>query len=177
MFTHVRLLCLMLALAGSLFGFATSAGAADTGNANRDLQNLKQGVLDLNKELITLEQQLLYPSTELAVFLAIDVGTPIRLVDVNLQIDGKNVSYHAYTDQEFQALTKGGIHRLYVGNVTSGEHVLKAVITGYDPQGKDYQRPTAYKFVKGAGRKMIEMRVVDDVEARQHKFEFKEWNE
>lgn len=154
---------------------ASGVYAADA--ASRDLQALKQGVLDVNKELTTLEQQLLYPSTQVAMFLSIDVGTPIRLVDINLVLDNKNVGYHFYTDQEFQALTKGGISRLFTGNVTSGEHTLRATITGYDPQGKDYQRSTAYKFVKGAGRKMIELKVVDDVETRQHKFEFKEWSE
>lgn len=154
---------------------ASGVYAADA--ASRDLQALKQSVLDVNKELTTLEQQLLYPSTQVAMFLSLDVGTPIRLVDINLVLDNKNVGYHFYTDQEFQALTKGGIHRLYTGNLTSGEHTLRATITGYDPQGKDYQRTTAYKFVKQAGRKMVEMKVVDDVETRQHKFEFKEWNE
>lgn len=154
---------------------ASGVYAADA--ASRDLQALKQSVLDVNKELTTLEQQLLYPSTQVAMFLSIDVGTPIRLVDINLVLDNKNVGYHFYTDQEFQALTKGGISRLFTGNVTSGEHTLRATITGYDPQGKDYQRSTAYKFVKGAGRKMIELKVVDDVETRQHKFEFKEWSE
>ncbi|MFZ5756682.1 MAG: hypothetical protein ACOY3X_07240 [Pseudomonadota bacterium] len=154
-----------------------SAGTHAADAASRDLQALKQSVLDVNKELTSLEQQLLYPSTQVAMFLSIDVGTPIRLVDINLVLDNKNVGYHFYTDQEFQALTKGGISRLYTGNVTSGEHTLRATITGYDPQGKDYQRSTAYKFVKGAGRKMIELKVVDDVETRQHKFEFKEWSE
>lgn len=165
-----RILCAVL-----LWAFSVSGLAADA--ASRDLQALKQNVLDLNKELTTLEQQLLYPSTQVAMFLSIDVGTPIRLVDINLQIDNKNVGYHFYTDQEFQALTKGGISRLYTGNLPSGEHTLRATITGYDPQGKDYQRSTAYKFVKAAGRKMIELKVVDDVETRQHKFEFKEWSE
>ncbi|MFZ5723241.1 MAG: hypothetical protein ACOY33_06215 [Pseudomonadota bacterium] len=165
-----RTLCALLLLATTVSGHAADA-------ASRDLQTLKQNVLDVNKELTTLEQQLLYPSTQVAMFLSIDVGTPIRLVDVNLQIDNKNVGYHFYTDQEFQALTKGGVSRLYTGNLPSGEHTLRATITGYDPQGKDYQRSTAYKFVKAAGRKMIELKVVDDVETRQHKFEFKEWSE
>lgn len=164
-------------LAISLLAFPLITGAETAAPAARDLQALKQNVLDLNRELTALEQQLLYPSTQAAIFLSIDVGTPIRLVDVNVAIDNKNVGYHFYTDQEFQALTKGGIHRLYTGNVTSGEHTLRATITGYDPQGKDYQRTTSYKFVKQAGRKMVELKVVDDVETRQHKFEFKEWNE
>lgn len=167
------LFAVILLAFSSIPAFSADAAAP----VSRDLQALKQNVLDLNRELTTLEQQLLYPSTQVAVFLSIDVGTPIRLVDINLAIDNKNVGYHFYTDQEFQALTKGGIHRLYTGNLTSGEHTLRATITGYDPQGKDYQRTTAYKFVKQAGRKMVEMKVVDDVETRQHKFEFKEWNE
>lgn len=160
-----------------LLPMAVSNAAEPSSAANRDLQAVKQNVLDLNRELTALEQQLLYPSTQLGVFLSIDVGTPIRLVDINLQIDGKNVAYHFYTDQEFQALTKGGIHRIHTGNIASGEHTLRATITGYDPQGKDYQRVTAYKFVKAGGRKMVELKVVDDVESRQHKFEFKEWSE
>jgi hypothetical protein len=170
-FARSVLLCLLAALALA----AAPVQAAD--NASRDLQSLKQGVLDLNRELTTLEQQLLYPSTQFAAFLSIDVGTPIRLVDINVTLDGQNIAYHYYTDAEFAALTKGGIHRLYTGNVTSGEHTLKATITGYDPQGKDYQRTTAYKFVKKAGRKMVEIKVVDDNEARQHKFEVREWDE
>lgn len=165
------LLVLLLCPAAALHAVEPAAAAS------RDLQVLKQNVLDLNRELTTLEQQLLYPSTQMSFFLSIDVGTPIRLVDINLMLDNKNVGYHFYSEQEFQALTKGGIHRLYTGNVTSGEHTLRATITGYDPQGKNYQKTTAYKFVKEAGRKMIELKVMDDVETRQHKFAFKEWNE
>lgn len=172
-----RALRTIIVTVSALFLLTTAQAADPTSSAARDLQSLKQGVLDINRELTALEQQLLYPSTQASMFLSIDVGTPIRLIDVNLQIDGKNVAYHFYTDQEFQALTKGGIHRLHTGNLTSGEHTLKATITGYDPQGKDYQRTTAYKFTKTAGRKMIELKVVDDTEARQHKFEFKEWDE
>lgn len=167
----VQALCtfLMLMILGC------SVHAADF--ASREIENLKQSVLDINKEMSDLEQQLLYPNTHVGVFLSVSVGTPIRLVDVNLQLNGKNLAYHFYSDQEFLALTKGGIHRVFNGNLASGEHTLKVTITGYDPQGKDYQRTTAYKFVKLAGRKLIELAVVDDLEIRQHKFVFKEWDE
>ncbi|MDX1497989.1 MAG: hypothetical protein R3352_10565, partial [Salinisphaeraceae bacterium] len=76
-----------------------------------------------------------------------------------------------------QALTKGGIQRLYTGNLASGRHVMEATITGYDPLGKDYQKTTSYTFTKGAGKKMVEMQVVDDLNKQQHKFEFREWNQ
>jgi hypothetical protein len=107
----------------------------------------------------------------------VDVGSPIRLVDVNLTLDGRHVGYHFYSEQEFAALTKGGIHRVYQGNVTSGRHTLEATITGYDPQGRDYQKTANHTFTKGPGRKMIELRVVDDLDSGQHRFEFREWNQ
>ena len=55
--------------------------------------------------------------------------------------------------------------------------MLEATITGYDPRGKDYQKTTSYTFDKGPGRKLIELRVVDDLDAMQHRFEFREWDE
>jgi hypothetical protein len=152
------------------------AAAQDEGLSQR-IQNIKEGVLNLNRDLNLLEDELLFPSSQAALFLSVDVGTPIRLVDVNLSLDGQHIGYHYYTEQEFQALTKGGIQRLYNGNLRSGKHTLKATITGYDPQGRDYQKSTEYSFTKGAAKKMIELRVVDDLDAMQHRFEFREWNE
>lgn len=152
------------------------AVAAEEG-LSRQIQELKQGVLNLNRDLTVLERELLYPSSHTAVLVSVDVGSPIRLVDVNLTLDGKHVGYHFYTEQEFAALSKGGIHRLFEGNITSGKHTLEATITGYDPAGKDYQKTASYTFTKGPGRKMIELRAVDDLASKQHRFEFREWTE
>ena len=161
----------------SLLVLCCSQSMAEEPGLSRQIQELKQGVLDLNRDLTLLENELLYPSSETAILVSVDVGTPVRLVDVNLTLDGKHVSYHFYTEQEFAALSKGGIHRLYDGNITSGKHTLEATITGYDPRGKDYQKTTTYSFSKGPGRKMIELRVLDDLASKQHRFEFREWNE
>lgn len=156
-----------------LFSYSQSYAAE---SVHRDIQSLKQDVLQLNKDLSLLEQELLYPSTQTAVFLSLDVGTPIRLVDINLMLDGKHVGYHFYTEQEFEALKKGGVHRLFESNVAAGKHILQATITGYDPQGRDYQKVAKYQFVKEPKKKFIELRVVDDLDTNTHKFEFKEWN-
>lgn len=160
----------------AMLGCVQVVVAQDEGLSQR-IQNLKQGVLDLNRDLTLLEEELLYPSSQAAFFLSVDVGTPIRLVDVNLTLNGQHVGYHFYTDPEFDALTKGGIQRLYTGNIQSGRNVLEATITGYDPRGKDYQKTTSYTFNKGPGRKLIELRVVDDLSAMQHRFDFREWDE
>lgn len=169
-----RILTLLVGACLSLF---TGLSSASEGGISRQIQELKQGVLDVNRDLTMLERELLYPSSESAFFVSVDVGTPIRLVDVNITLDGQHVGYHFYSEQEFAALTKGGIHRVFQGNIGSGQHTLEATITGYDPTGKDYQRTASHTFVKGPGRKMIELRVVDDLGSGQHRFEFREWNE
>lgn len=155
---------------------STSLFASDTG-LSRQIQTFKQGVLDLNRDLSMLERELLYASSESAIYVSVDIGTPTRLVDVNLTIDGKHVGYHFYSDQEFTALSNGGIHRIFYGNLASGQRTLQATITGYDAKGKDYQKVARHTFVKGAGRKMIELKVLDDLNTQQHRFEFHEWDE
>ncbi len=157
--------------------FLCVASASYASNASRDLQALKQDVLQLNKELKSLEKELLYPSTQAAFFLSLDVGTPIRLVDVNLILDDQHIGYHFYEEQEFEALSKGAVHRLDDRNITSGKHILKAIITGYDPQGKDYQKTAHYEFVKNSGKKFIELHIVDSDDGAAHRFAFKEWEE
>lgn len=160
-----------------LVSLGSIAGAADDDGLSEQIRQLKSEALNLNRDLTLLEQELLYASPQTSIFVSVDVGTPIRLVDINLTIDGEHVGYHFYSDQEFESLTKGGIQRLYTGNLTSGRHVMEATITGYDPLGKDYQKTTSYSFTKGPGRKMVEMQVVDDLNNQQHKFQFREWNQ
>lgn len=158
-------------------GFVSAAPAQDPGDAlSLQIQQLKQQVLDVNSELRILEQQLLYPSSETALFLSVDVGTPIRLVDVNVTLDGKHVAYHFYTRQEFEALSKGGIERLFNDNVASGGHSLAVTVTGYDPQGKNFSQNGSYTFSKGSGRKFLELHLADDLNTMQPKFEFREWD-
>ncbi|PKM22436.1 MAG: hypothetical protein CVV10_04330 [Gammaproteobacteria bacterium HGW-Gammaproteobacteria-14] len=164
-------------MAGGLATLLAGTAIANQPGLSGQIQALKQGVLDLNRDLSMLERELLYPSSESAVFVSVDVGTPIRLVDVNMALNGKNIGYHFYTEQEFTALTSGGLHRIFHGNLASGRHTLDVTITGYDPQGKDYQKTTSHTFTKGPGRKMLELRVVDDLTTMQHRFEFHEWDE
>ena len=145
-------------------------------NLDLKLQDLKKKVLELNRDLTIIEEELLYPSTQVALFLSLDVGTFIRLVDVNLTLDGKHIGYHFYTDDEFESLRKGAVHRLFTGNTISGEHQLTAVITGYGPDGGQYQETTRYSFTKQATRKFIELKIVDNADQSKHLFEFREWD-
>ncbi|WP_200821258.1 AraC family transcriptional regulator [Oceanicoccus sp. KOV_DT_Chl] len=141
-----------------------------------DLQTLKSQVLELNKDLFILEEELLFPSnTQLAVFISLDVGHYFALDAVKLTVDGEVVSHFLYTDRQLDALRRGGVHRLFVGNIKSGWHELVAVFTGRGPQGRDYRRATSLTFNKLADAKNLELKIVDSTAMQQPEFAVKEW--
>ena len=108
---------------------------------DEDVQDLKKQVLDLNRDLFLLEEELLFPSnTQTAVFISMDVGEFFGLDSVELKIDDKDVANYLYTEREADALLKGGVQRLFIGNLKAGEHELVAVFTGEGPHTRDYRR-------------------------------------
>ena len=91
------------------------------------MQELKKDVVDLNKELFVLEEELLFPAnTQVAVFVSMDIGEFFALDSLSLKIDNKEVANYMYTPREAEALLKGGVHRVYLGNLKVGEHQLVA---------------------------------------------------
>jgi hypothetical protein len=143
---------------------------------DEDVQGLKKQVLDLNRDLFLLEEELLFPSnTQTAVFVAMDVGEFFGLDSVELKIDNKAVANYLYTEREASALVKGGVQRLYIGNLKAGDHELVAVFTGGGPHARDYRRATSVKFEKGIGPKYIELTISDKASKQQPEFVVKEW--
>lgn len=141
-----------------------------------DIQALKQEVIALNRELFVLEEELLYPSsTQVAVFLSLDVGKYFTLDSVQLKVDDKVVTNYLYTERELQALQRGGVQRLYMGNLKAGEHELIAIYTGKGPNGRDYRRGASHVLVKRLGPSFLELKIVDDSGNEQPDFSIKEW--
>jgi hypothetical protein len=157
---------------------ATEGKKADSAARTLDgrVQALKKDVKQLNRDLFILEEELLFPSnTQLAVFLSIDVGEYFRLDAVQLKIDDKVVANHLYTKRELGALKRGGVQRLYLGNVKTGEHELIATFNGPGPNNRDYRRGTTIKFKKGTGAKYMELKIMDVTKKLQPEFVVKEW--
>ncbi len=143
---------------------------------DEDVQGLKKQVLDLNRDLFLLEEELLFPAnTQTAVFVAMDVGDFFGLDSIDLKIDNKAVANYLYTEREASALVKGGVQRLYIGNLKVGDHELVAVFTGGGPHARDYRRATSVKFEKGVGPKYIELTISDRASKQQPEFVVKEW--
>jgi hypothetical protein len=143
---------------------------------DEDVQGLKKQVLDLNRDLFLLEEELLFPSnTQTAVFVSMDVGEFFGLDSIELKIDNKPVANYLYTERETAALIKGGVQRLYIGNLKAGDHELVAVFTGGGPHDRDYRRAASVKFEKGIGPKYIELTISDRASKQQPEFVVKEW--
>lgn len=155
---------------------SSSEPAADTRSVDQDVQTLKKELVDLNRDLFRLEEELLYPaSTQVAVFLSLNTGTFFALDSVQLTLDGKEVANYLYTEREVQALHRGGVQKLYLGNLKAGEHELVAVFTGKGPHERDYRRGTSVRFDKSVGTKYLELRITDREASLQPEFTVRQW--
>jgi hypothetical protein len=149
---------------------------ADTRALDETVQDLKKDVVDLNKELFVLEEELLFPAnTQVAVFVSMDIGDFFALDSLTLKIDNKAVANYLYTPREAEALMKGGVHRVYLGNLKVGDHQLVAFFEGKGPNNLDYKRGANLKFEKGVGAKYLELKITDRQRKGQPEFAIKDW--
>ena len=151
-------------------------GAAPAASLDARVQDLKAEIIRLNRDLLVLEEELLYPAgTQVAVFVSMDVGKMFELESVQIKLDDKVVGQHLYTAQEVQALHRGGVQRVFMGNLRSGSHTVDAFFTGRGPHERDYKRGTTLKFEKGSEPSYIELRIKDSQFKLQPEFEVKVW--
>lgn len=164
-------LCLLIA---SQVSHADETGA--DASLDENIQSLKQDVIALNRDLFLLEEELLYPSsTQFAVFLSMDVGEFFALDSVQLKVDDKVVTNYLYTEREVEALRRGGMQRLHMGNLKTGEHELVAIYTGKGPNGRDYRRGADLVITKALGARYVELRIVDNLNSEQPDFDIRVW--
>ena len=143
---------------------------------DEEVQDLKKLAVDLNRDLFLLEEELLFPAnTQVAIFVSMDVGEFFGLDSVEIKLDDKDVANYLYTDREVDALIRGGVQRVYIGNAKAGEHELVAVFTGEGTHARDYRRGTSLAFEKGIGPKYIELTITDRENKLQPEFVVKEW--
>jgi hypothetical protein len=125
---------------------------------DEQVQQVKSDVLSISAELNQLEEKLLYPSgTQVAVFIALAKGDQMRLDAVRLEIDGHLVAHYIYSFKELEALRKGGVQRIYVGNLTSGDHQLNVLVDGKLKTGADFSRIGHFTFHKEVKPKLVEL--------------------
>ena len=136
-----------------------------------DMEDVKKALLKLKRDLVILEEDLLFPaSSQVSVFLSMDLGEFFQLDSVVLKLNGKEVASHLYTDKQVDALYRGGVQKVYVGNVKQGENTLTAFFTGRGPSGRDYRRATTVDFEKSFEPTFVELAISDSTAKYQPEF-------
>lgn len=154
---------------------ATTTESVQQPPVTPQVENLKVSVLNLNRDLLILEEELLYPpSNQIAVYLSMDLGQFFNLDAVKLEIDNKLVASELYTDKQTSALFRGGVQRLYIGNLKAGEHEVSAFFTGRGPQ-QDYKRAAKLVVNKAQTPLVLELKIIDSTAQLQPTFVIKEW--
>ena len=155
---------------------AAASEPAPTGSLDDRVQQTKADVIRLNRDLLVLEEELLFPAnTQVAVFVSMDVGLLFDLDSVQIKLDDKVVTTYLYTPLEVQALHRGGVQRVYLGDLKAGNHEIVAFFTGKGPHDRDYKRATTIKFDKTTEPKYIELQIKDVQQKLQPEFDVKVW--
>ena len=147
----------LLCLNGA-YGWAEQRDKQQMRGLDEQIQEVKSDVLRIAAELSQLEETLLFPSgTQVAIFVALAKGDPMPLDSVRLQIDGQLAAQYVYSAKELEALRKGGVQRIYVGNVTTGEHKLEVLVEGKREGGGDFSRTERFSFRKDVKPKLVQL--------------------
>jgi len=116
--------------------FCSSANA-NTQSIAEKIQVLKQQAVLLHKDLAQLEQDLIYPSsTQVSIYVAMNIEKGLTLGSLVLSIDDVVVARSVYNKDQNSALNLGGMQRLYLGNLSVGEHRFKVIVKAVDANDK-----------------------------------------
>lgn len=173
---HLFSLALMLWLPVATAQDNSGAAAEDDGSVALSVEELKKQVIRLNRDLFILEEDLLFPaSTQFAVFLSLDTGRFLELDAVKLKVDGDTVAAHLYTERQVKALQRGGMQRLHIGNLKTGEHEVTVFVDGMGPDNRAYKQAATHRFEKGTGTAALEVRIRDRSSDYQPEVAIVEW--
>ena len=154
--THLGVVLSVLLCVWATQSPADNSARAQMKGLDEQVQEVKSDVLGIAAELNQLEEKLLYPSdTHLAVFVSLAQGETLRLDAVQIQIDGKPATRYVYSFKELDALRRGGVQRIYSGNVTTGGHELEVSVSGKLANGKDYAQTERFAFTKEIRPKLL----------------------
>jgi hypothetical protein len=180
MHTHAQRIILHLCsvFLAVLFSFGVNAqevSREEIKSLDEQVQDVKKDVLNLSAELARLEEKLLFPSnTQVSFFISMNQGDDFRLDSVQLKLDEKVVAQHLYSFRELEALQMGGVQRLYLGNVKTGDHELVVSYTGKAPAGGEYKRSGTYRVNKDTGPKFVEIKIAGP-ESTEQDIQFRDW--
>lgn len=159
-FVHALVWMATIVLSTATVAFAGDVSDDDMRSLDERVQEIKSDVLEIAAELTQLEEKLLYPSnTQVAVFVSLIDGHVGDLDSVEVWIDGESVAHHVYSYKEMSALGKGGVQRLYTGNLSTGDHRLVVSVKGKRTDGSEIAEQQDFTISKEATPKLVGLRL------------------
>ncbi len=143
---------------------------------SENIQNLKQEVVTLNKDLRALEEKLLFPSSsKYTFFLTVERGKFFSVESIKIKLNGTQVTSHLYDDISRQALSRGGVQKLYTTNLSEGEHTVIVFFTGLGPNNTPFKRASEVTLNKRSGEGYMEISIQDNGDIQEPEFLLKQW--
>ncbi len=138
--------------------FAEEVSREQIKGLDEQVQEIKSDVLSIAAELNELEEKLLYPThTQVALFVSLAPDEKITVDSLGIQLAGKPVAHHLYTFKELEALRRGGVQRIYTGNIQTGEHEMQVTLIGKSGGGSDFKTTEMFKIHKDVGPRIVEI--------------------
>ena len=161
--------------AGNAASWAAEVSREQVKGLDEQVQEIKSDALGIAAELNRLEEKLIYPSnSQLALFVSLAPDAKFRLDAIEVHIDGKAVAHYLYSLKELEALQRGGVQRVYTGNIRSGEHDLQVHVIGKSASGADFRNSASYKVAKDVAPKLVGVTLAAP-DSPNHGISFKDW--
>ena len=128
---------------------------------DEQVQDIKKDVLGISTELNLLEEKLLFPSnTQISIFVSLADGVAFEPDAIKLKLDDKDVADHIYSFKEVDALKRGGVQRVFTGNVQTGDHNVQVSVIG-KAGNADKTDTASHTVTKGVGPEFVEIRLTN----------------
>ena len=156
---------------------ASAAVSVEPSTLDGRIQDTKLDVIKLNRDLLVLEEELLFPAnTQVALFVSMDVGQMFDLDSVQIKPRRQaRLQLPLHAARSRGAASRRRAARLPRQPAQVGDHELVAFFTGKGPHDRDYKRGATVKFDKSTEPKYIELRIKDSTGKMQPEFDVKVW--
>jgi len=157
MFCYSLTAVICLALGAN--GWAANIPKEELKSLDEQVQEIKKDIINQTAQLKRLEEKLLFPSnTQVALFVSVN-NKKFALQDIELTMDKKIIAKYLYNFRDQSALQKGGVQRLFTGNINTGAHHLVVHISGRSPEGNPVRHSAKYALTKSVGPKFVEIKI------------------
>ena len=173
-----QLLILVMVMSASVYAQSPAGNSPEREefrSLDEQVQGLKEDVIKINREMLLLQEKMLYPSSsQVSVFVSLEASNKFSLDAIELKLDDRLAQKHLYTYRELEALRKKGVQRLHTGNLNVGKHQLSVTVRGVTSVNSNYTRTAAFAIDKNTGPKLVELRVTSSTGGKPD-ITLKEW--